>query len=119
MRTSDPYTLEITPSAQRDMNRLDLPIARRVAAALRELALDSRTHGCTKMRALMTCGESSLASGVPSTESTTTSSLRSWFASGIAARCNASPGVRGLRQCVSFNGAWRSAKWTSCVCLYV
>lgn len=42
MRTSDPYTVEITPSAQRDMNRLDLPIARRVAAALRELALDPR-----------------------------------------------------------------------------
>lgn len=42
----------------------------------------------------MTCGGSSLASGVPSTESTTTSSLCSWSASGIAARCTASHAIR-------------------------
>lgn len=91
MRTSEPYTVEITPSAQRDMNRLDLPIARRVAAALRDLGLDPRPHGCTKMRGPDDLWRIVIGEWRAIYRIDDTSSLCSWSASGIAARCTASP----------------------------
>jgi mRNA interferase RelE/StbE len=43
------YELEILPSAQRSLNRLDRPVRRRVATRIDALAEDPRPQGATKL----------------------------------------------------------------------
>lgn len=44
-----PYTIEYTTAAAKELSKLDRPIARRVGAAIGELAVDPRPPGCKKL----------------------------------------------------------------------
>jgi mRNA interferase RelE/StbE len=43
------YTVELNPSAQRDLARLESSISFRTTSKLRQLEGDPRPHGCVKM----------------------------------------------------------------------
>jgi mRNA interferase RelE/StbE len=46
-----PYEVELLPSAIRELSKLELPIRRRIARRIDQLAADPRSHGSVKLRA--------------------------------------------------------------------
>lgn len=44
------FKVSITPSAERELKRLDRPVKNRITSAILELASNPRPHGCLKVR---------------------------------------------------------------------